>query len=181
MKQDRILDILAKLLSAFVIAGMFFVCKNPATSHIVSVIDVGKAISDTFSVYRTSPGTLWEEIKNTAVPYSKEKMPVFNPEVVNELENENQPQTPVYETQVKYYNSGDFINYDDVLIKNHTKYEISAETLMRDYNPPQRKKEPQILILHTHATEGFADQTTSRTTDPEKNVVKIGNVLEKSL
>ncbi len=181
MKQDRFWDILAKLLSFFVITGVFFVCKNPATCHIFKNINVEKAISDTFSVYRTSPKTFLDQLKNAAITTPKSEAPVFNPEVINELENENQEPEPVYETQVKYYNSGDFINYDDVLIKNHTKYEINAESLMEGYKPPNKKKSPQILIIHTHATEGFADQTTSRTTDTEKNVVKIGTVLEKHL
>ena len=181
MKREQFFDILAKLLSFFVIAGVFFMCKNPKTHHIVKNINVEKAISDTFSVYRTSPKTFLDELKSTAITIKNTKAPVFNPQVVNEFENENQNPEPVYESQVKYYNSGDFINFDDVLIKNHTKYEINAESLMEGYTPPEKKKSPQILIIHTHATEGFADQATSRTTDTEKNVVKIGSVLEKHL
>lgn len=181
MKQNRTQDVLAKLLSAAVITGVFFVCKNPAMVNIVKMINVDKAISDTFSVYRTSPRTILDEIKSAALPRQEQPKQVFNPQVVNELENNNQPQAPTYETQVKYYNSGDFINYEDVLIKNHTSKEVNAANLMENYSPPQKKKEPQILILHTHATEGFADQPTSRTTDTEKNVVKIGTVLEKHL
>jgi stage II sporulation protein P len=73
------------------------------------------------------------------------------------------------------------LNSDNVLIKNHTSYQVDAEKLMEGYSPPKKKKEPQILILHTHATEGFADQKSSRTTDTEKNVVKIGDALEKAL
>ena len=181
MKRKSFSDIFARFLSALVITSAFFVCKNPAMSHILNSINVDKAISDTFTVYRTSSDTFFDQLRTSAIPEGKKDTPVFNPEVVNELENENQPQTPVYETQVKYYNSGDFINYDDVLIKNHTKYEVNVENLMENYTPPQKKKEPQVLILHTHATEGFADQSTSRTTDTQRNVVKIGEVLEKSL
>ena len=181
VKQERFFDILAKLLSFFVITGVFFMCKNPKTHHIFKNINVEKAISDTFSVYRTSSNTFLDELKSTAITTQKSQAPVFNPEVVNEFENQEQSPEPVYETQVKYYNSGDFINYDDVLIKNHTKHEINAESLMEGYTPPKKKKSPQILIVHTHATEGFSDQATSRTTDTEKNVVKIGSVLEKYL
>ena len=183
MKQDRFLFIIAKMMSAFLIAGMFFVCKNPAATNILKSINVNNALSDTFAIYRTSSRTILEEIRNSAIspPAQKKEAPVFNAEVVNELENETQPEAPVYETQTEYHNSGDFINYDNVLIKNHTKYETNIKTLMEGYTPPKKKKEPQILILHTHATEGFADQKTSRTTDTNKNVVKIGLALEKSL
>lgn len=180
MKQDRITDILSKLLSAAVITGVFFMCKNPH-SPLLDAVNVSRAVQDTFSVCRTSSDSFLDEIKSVAIPSVQEKEQVFNPQVVNELENENQPQAPVYETQVKYYNSGDFINYEDVLIKNHTKYEINIQSLMEGYSPPKKKKTPQILILHTHATEGFSDQPTSRTTDTEKNVVKIGSLMEKLL
>lgn len=181
MKQDRIIYILAKILSASVIMGVFFVCKNPAAVHIIRNIDTSRALADTFSVYRTSHTSFLDELKAPALPLKKHETQVFNPEVVNELESEEQSPQPVYETQVKYYNSGDFINYEDVLIKNHTNKEVNVSALMENYSPPQKKDEPQILIIHTHATEGFADQPTSRTTDTEKNVVKIGSYLEELL
>lgn len=181
MNQDRIAYILARLLSVSVIVATFFVCKNPIGIHIVKSINTEKALSDTFSVYRTSPGTFLDQLKSPALPQKAVEKQVFNPEVVNEFENQEQTPEPVYETQVKYYNSGDFINYEDVLIKNHTTKEVNVLSLMENYAPPQKKKAPQVLIIHTHATEGFADQPTSRTTDTEKNVVKIGTVLEKHL
>ena len=182
MKQDRFLDIATKLLSAFVITGAFFVCKNPVVANLINKIDVNKAIASTFSLYRTSHTTFLEEIKNSVIPKVEiKKESVFNPEIVKEQENKNQEPEPVYETQVKYYNSGDFIDFDNVLIKNHTDKDVNAEKLMEGYAPPKKKSSPQILIIHTHATEGFADQPTSRTTDTEKNVVKIGTVLEKYL
>ena len=180
MNRDRIAYILAKLLSASVIAGVFFVCKNPIGATLVKSINADKALSLTFSAYRTSHISILDEIKTPALPAEPQKQ-VFNPEVVNELENQEQSPAPVYETQVKYYNSGDFINYQDVLIKNHTDKSIDVSELMENYIPPKKKSAPQILIIHTHATEGFADQPTSRTTDTEKNVVKIGSHLENLL
>lgn len=43
---------------------------------------------------------------------------------------------------------------------------------------------PQVLILHTHGTECYADGDTDgsyRTTDTEKNVVRVGKVLSEAL
>ena len=39
--------------------------------------------------------------------------------------------------------------------------------------------EPQVLIYHTHATEGYADTygTGCRTSDEEKNMVEIGKLI----
>ena len=52
-----------------------------------------------------------------------------------------------------------------------------------------KSNQPQILIYHTHATEGYMNNeedyyTTSdepRTTDCEKNVVKVGEVIKEQL
>lgn len=49
--------------------------------------------------------------------------------------------------------------------------------------------EPQVLIMHTHTTESYEDaprswyhpEATSRTTDPEKNVVAVGRAMAQQL
>ena len=180
MKQDSLAYMLAKILSASVIMGVFFVCKNPSMVHLLKSIDTNHALSKTFSVYRTSTTSFLDELKAPAIPVRQEE-PVFNPQVVNELEEENQPQEPVYQEQIESDNSVALINYEDVTIKNHTNKEFDVLKLMENYAPPKKKDAPQILIIHTHATEGFADQPTSRTTDTEKNVVKIGSYIEELL
>lgn len=183
MKNNQGFDIFARALSITVIVCAYFFCKNTAGLPFAQKIDVNESLKNTFAVFRSSNETFLDEIKNLALARKeKQDEEVFNPQTVpNELEDQNQSSEPIYEKQVKYYNSGDFISYDSVLIKNHTKKIIDITSLMKNYKPPERKKQPQILILHTHATEGFADQPTSRTTDNEKNVVKIGSYLEELL
>ena len=52
-----------------------------------------------------------------------------------------------------------------------------------------KSNEPQILIYHTHTTEAFMDDESQyytdfdepRTTDPEKNIVKIGEIIKEQL
>lgn len=40
---------------------------------------------------------------------------------------------------------------------------------------------PKVLILHTHACEGYAESANYRSLDPEKNMVSVGDVLAKKL
>lgn len=183
MNNNKGLDFLVRTFSITAIICTFFICKNTSLLPFAQNIDIEKSLGSTFTVYRKVHTTFLDEIKNLAIsPPKVQKTEVFNPETVpNELTDQTQSPEPVYEKQIKYYNSGDFISYDSVLIKNHTSKNFDVTELMKDYKPPSKKSKPQILILHTHATEAFADQPTSRTTDNEKNVVKIGSYLEQLL
>ncbi|MBQ2897630.1 MAG: stage II sporulation protein P [Clostridia bacterium] len=183
MKNNKGFDFLVRALSASFLVCTFFICKNTTLLPFSTNINTNDILAKNFVVFNTRADTFLDEVKHLALKRetAKEKE-VFNPEVIpNEEESETQSPEPVYEEQVKYYNSGDFISYDSVLIKNHTQKEIDVQKLMKDYKPPEKKEKPQILIIHTHATEGFSDQPTSRTTDNEKNVVKVGTYLEEVL
>ncbi len=69
----------------------------------------------------------------------------------------------------------------DISISNETDYNINIEELMKDYTPPKKDNDnPQILIIHTHATEAF-DGTTGRSLDSHKNMVEVGRVFKESL
>jgi stage II sporulation protein P len=43
------------------------------------------------------------------------------------------------------------------------------------------KEEPTVFILHTHASEAYADQSGGRSEDTAHNVVQIGDVLAETL
>ena len=71
------------------------------------------------------------------------------------------------------------LNISDVSFRNETEYPLDFIT--EAYAPPAKKTEkPQILIVHTHATESYAG-TDNRSTDTELNMVSIGNVLAEAL
>ena len=86
----------------------------------------------------------------------------------------------IEETQITYKKES-LPDYKNVSVKNHTQYALDLSSLMQGYAPPKKNKDkPQILILHTHATEAFAD-CDNRTTDNQKNMVAVGNVFAESL
>ena len=71
-------------------------------------------------------------------------------------------------------------------VKNETTYEPDFNSLLY---APLKFKSPEILIVHTHASESYKKDNTSyyfenesdRTTDINFNVVRVGNELEKEL
>lgn len=66
-------------------------------------------------------------------------------------------------------------------LKNETGLTLSLSEEMENYSPPNKNAEnPQILILHTHATESFAG-TDNRTTDCTQNMVAVGEFLAQKL
>ncbi len=82
-------------------------------------------------------------------------------------------------------------SYDKVYLKNNTNLNINIKKLLEaKLNLSLTKtSSPQVLIIHTHATETFLDSDAevysksykSRTTDNEKNMVKIGSVIAEEL
>ncbi|MCQ2477849.1 MAG: stage II sporulation protein P [Clostridia bacterium] len=81
--------------------------------------------------------------------------------------------------------------YNSVYLKNSTDLKIDIKELL---SSPLKYKltkngEPQVLILHTHATESFlsedrdyyTESDASRSTDNSKNMVMIGNIVAEKL
>lgn len=68
-----------------------------------------------------------------------------------------------------------------VPILNWSGAQVDAQRLIQQPLELSVTDEPLILILHTHATEAYADTADYRSTDPSCNVVRIGAVLAESL
>ena len=71
-------------------------------------------------------------------------------------------------------------DFDSILISNETDYNIDINELLQDYKSPAKKEKPHILIVHTHATEGYIE-CDNRSLDNEKNVTAVGEVLAYNL
>lgn len=83
------------------------------------------------------------------------------------------------------------LSYNGVYLKNNTELEINLKEFIEaklDFKI-KNTQEPQVLILHTHATETFMEKDSeyytenfsSRTKDNNKNMVKIGSIIAEKL
>ena len=74
-----------------------------------------------------------------------------------------------------------------VYIRNTTQYTLSNEELLKPFAAELTGEAPQILILHTHSTEAYAQDSaapyqesgTARTTDPSYNIIKVGEEITR--
>ncbi len=83
------------------------------------------------------------------------------------------------------------LSYDGVYVKNSTDLKINLKEFVNGEVSFKVKKndDPQVLILHTHATESFMETDSdyytedfkSRTGDNEKNMVAIGKIVAEKL
>lgn len=83
------------------------------------------------------------------------------------------------------------LSYDGVYVKNNTNLKINLKDFVTSKIGFTIKKnnDPQVLILHTHATESFMTEDSgyytedfkSRTTNNEKNMVSIGKIVTEKL
>lgn len=83
------------------------------------------------------------------------------------------------------------VSYNKVYLKNNTELKIDIKTILNSNLTFKIEKgeKPQVLVLHTHATETFMTEDidfytaeyTSRSRDNEKNMVKIGKIVTENL
>ena len=82
-------------------------------------------------------------------------------------------------------------SYNNVYMKNSTGVNVDIKALL---NSPlkykiEKNEQPQVLIVHTHATETFmkedvdyyTEDFNARTTNNKENMVQIGNLVSKKI
>ena len=153
-----------------------------------------------------SPGSAIEFLNKE--PLDEEETPVSEPEVPEIFEEaeakvfgfevpEIKTEIPknrlgkVTETQYSAKEGGIYLSFGNAIIKNCTKY--SAAEIKTKLETPHSlsllENSPQFLIYHTHATEAFENSDlgyfdtagTWRSTDPDRNMVSVGDVLTSVL
>ncbi len=87
------------------------------------------------------------------------------------------------------YSAG--LSYDGVYIKNSTTLSIDIKKMLNESLSFKIKNttEPQVLIMHTHTTETFmetdsatyTENFSARTTNNQKNMAKIGEIIAEKL
>lgn len=68
------------------------------------------------------------------------------------------------------------------VVRNQTSFDLDTAALLRmplEFLPLKETEMPQVLIVHTHTTEGYAPE--ERTGNPEKNVTAVGDVIAERL
>lgn len=83
-------------------------------------------------------------------------------------------------------------SYKNVYLKNSTDLNINIKTLLEEklkYTIEGNTSKPEILILHTHATESFlsttrnyyTDKDSSRTNEKTSNMIALGGIVAEKL
>lgn len=75
-----------------------------------------------------------------------------------------------------------------VYISNSTKYTLTADALLQPFAAALSEDGPQILILHSHGSEGYTPAVDDgidwsgdhRTTDTRYNVVRVGDAMAET-
>ena len=83
------------------------------------------------------------------------------------------------------------LSFDGVYLKNNTSLSVDIQSLLKEplTFEIQKNGQPQVLILHTHTTETYlptdcetyTDAYTSRTRDPAKNMIAVGEIVARKL
>lgn len=69
-----------------------------------------------------------------------------------------------------------------ISFRNETGYTPDvAENLNRALSFLTKQGAPQVLVIHTHTSEAYAESEGARSTDNTKNVVRVGSVLTETL
>ncbi|MBR3942632.1 MAG: stage II sporulation protein P [Clostridia bacterium] len=149
------------------IAGILFM--SYILPHLPQEFFVGTA----YAAYGIEQGysSYPEFVYNTFLPQSEQT----SAQPVQKLTNT--PAVTISHNKTQTYNP----DYTKIAITNETSLSIDILKEMQNYTPPVKKTDaPQILIVHTHATESFSG-TDNRTTDCTKNMVAIGQRLAEKL
>ncbi|MBE6729264.1 MAG: hypothetical protein E7568_03405 [Ruminococcaceae bacterium] len=153
-----------------------------STLCVCAVLAGALYISGKTEVFSISKDTVSEYI--ISVP--KDSITAENSSAVAVNGNKIGTVTPKF---ISPYNSNTY--YNRVYINNKTDVPLNVSELLSAKNPVNIEKcaEPEVLIIHTHATECYlpesrdyyTDTDLSRTTDNSKNTVAIGEVISKKL
>lgn len=119
-----------------------------------------------------------------------EALPVFNPKGADTADNTGDQYAEPKPLPSSKNAEEKNIASQSLKIINATSYKINAAELAdANFTYDATGEEPKVLIVHTHGCETYSDQSgkglgksgTYRTTDAEKNVVKIGEMLTSRL
>ncbi len=123
-----------------------------------------------------------------AAQANKEVAAVFNPQDADKGEGEPEPQTPdsgMY--PIAEIDSAQGNSKNKIQIRNETRFSVNIDEMLKaPLSFDIKGNEPEILIVHTHATESYSPEGAStyspdksdRSDDPAQNVIAVGDAMK---
>ncbi len=176
---------------------------------IYMTIQLAKSGSDVFyyALAFASPGTAIDFLQNPVFENEeKNEKPVFEenedlpekefseevflpevPEIFSEIPENRRGK--VTETQYSASEGGLYVAFENAMIKNCTHHSAEKiKSMLREKHSlslDPSEKSPQVLLYHTHATEGYEKSDSGyfdidgswRTTDPDENMISVGDSI----
>ncbi|HHW45565.1 MAG TPA: stage II sporulation protein P [Clostridiales bacterium] len=189
-----------RVLAVFIITALIITAIKSNAFN--SFFDTAKDAA-VFSALLAMPEGYYQNIRKMAGATVSADDTIYNPEPENIPEDDilqSEPETstaPLPEEAVGRIISR-FVSpysvklaYNNVYVRNLTSKEIDLKSEL-EAGPALRlnsTNEPQVLIIHTHTTEGFmledrdyyTNLDESRTTDMTKNIVHIGEIIKNQI
>lgn len=154
-------------------------------SDIISKLSISK--TDLFENIIKKELPFFKTIEKTALWSLAEKAePVYNPENADTEFAKEPKEEFIDNSKIKEIDSSQAKSLlgtgRKILIKNETSFSVDVSAMLKKGFPFKIEKgSPQVLIIHTHATESYAEDGISsksdRNNDTEKNVVKVGEKI----
>lgn len=159
-------------------AVSFFIGFDPGdlTTILKTEVPAMKA-AERSALWALAEGEETEEVYNPAGADTKDTEPSPDPK-----DGEVHNITEIDSSQAKALSDSD----KKILLKNETGYQVDIASMLKAKMPVELKHDgPEILIVHTHATESFTEEgvtsynssSSDRTQDTEKNIVKVGEKM----
>lgn len=166
-----------------------FNLKSPASAFFKIIF--GFDPKDEASVMKSALPFMASVENSPLFAYSNEAKEAYNPEGADTKETDPEPKgTEGKRLPIKAIDSSQNKNLANsgqkILIKNETSYGVNVSDMLSSGTPFKfDKKGPQILILHTHATESYSPEgensynsaESDRTTDINNNMIKVGEEM----
>ncbi len=181
--------IISMLLSVFSIFLCGFIYMNDGSVQIWNS-EVVKENSPFVSIPQSASQTVLqsEESEKEKIPPKQES--VSHSEESATVSNDSQPAIGKITEQFISPNTAN-LSHNNVHIKNSTglNIDLQSELLQPIKFKVEKTTEPQVLIVHTHATECYMSEDrdyytasdVSRTTDNAANMINIGNIIAERL
>jgi len=170
---------LNRIYDFLVFENSFYLYKNPYLLHDFELITIGYDISDVQSILKC--GLNFINMQNQAVPACSKVIHITenSNDSTDAYGNKNSDKSEdgtISEITINPKSNNGYLFYEDVLIKNHTKYSVNTTDLM---NEPLKfcfsgtNQGPEVLVIHTHSSESYKSK--------EDNIMKVGEKIVETL